>query len=210
VIVENGMVSVPRQAGSFRTLCVRTCDGYFFPMSNAASPSDFGRDQKNCESSCPGTEMQVFYTRGVSSSTDSMASSVTGQPYSALPTAYLYKKPGTERPQSCGCNAVQNFEIIAGNPSENSPQTTSEAAGNSSFVPVPVARPDIAADPETLANSDGGLDLDAIRRLAVPPDNSAKPLLPVEDRKIRVVGPAFLPAQEAATDPQALAPTATP
>ena len=209
-IVENGIINVPRQAGSFRTLCVRTCDGYFFPMSNAASPSDFGRDQKNCESSCPGTEIEVFYTRGMSDSTESMTSSVTGRPYSALSTAYLYKKPGTERPPGCGCNAAQNFEIIAGNPSEISPETASGEAGSSSFVPIPVARPDLAADPETLANSDGGLDVGAIRRLAVPPDNSVKPLAPVEERKIRVVGPAFLPAQEAATDPQAPAPTSSP
>ncbi|TIM59449.1 MAG: DUF2865 domain-containing protein, partial [Mesorhizobium sp.] len=29
--------------GEFRTMCVRTCDGYFFPMSNAASLGDFER-----------------------------------------------------------------------------------------------------------------------------------------------------------------------
>ncbi|HEY4192875.1 MAG TPA: DUF2865 domain-containing protein, partial [Mesorhizobium sp.] len=39
----------PHPQGEFRTMCVRTCDGYFFPMSNAASLRDFERDQKNCE-----------------------------------------------------------------------------------------------------------------------------------------------------------------
>jgi hypothetical protein len=192
--VENGMIRIPRQPGAFRTLCVRTCDGYFFPMSNAASPSDFGRDQKNCESSCPGTRMEVFYTRGLDEDMESTTSSVSGRPYSALPTAYLYKKPDTERPQGCGCNPAQNFAIIGGNSSDGSAGTASGDAATSFFVPVPVARPDPAADPETLSNGKGGLDIDASPNLAETSPNPVKPLPPVEERKIRVVGPTFLPA----------------
>ena len=139
-----------------------------------------------------------------------MTSSVTGRPYSALPTAYLYKKSGSERPQNCGCNAARNFEIIGGNRSESSDGTASREEAASSFVPVPVARPNPAADPETLANGNGGLDIDAARNPAETPDNSVKKLLPAEDRKIRVVGPTFLPDPEAATDLQAPAPTAGP
>ena len=45
-----------------------------------------------------------------------MTSSVTGRPYSDLPTAYLYKQSNMPRPPACGCNAAQNFQIIAGNP----------------------------------------------------------------------------------------------
>ncbi|WP_292306645.1 DUF2865 domain-containing protein, partial [Mesorhizobium sp.] len=91
VINQPDGMDLPRMNGEFRTVCVRTCDGYFFPMSNAASLGDFERDQKNCESSCPGTEMQVFYTRGMDDDAGNMTSSATGRPYSELPTAYLYK-----------------------------------------------------------------------------------------------------------------------
>ena len=65
VLNQPGVPDFPSVGGEFHTTCVRTCDGYFFPMSNAASLGDFERDQKNCESSCPGTEMQVFYSRGM-------------------------------------------------------------------------------------------------------------------------------------------------
>lgn len=164
--------------GEFRTMCVRTCDGYFFPMSNAASLGDFERDQKNCDSSCPGTEMQVFYTRGFGDDSGGMTSSVTGRPYSELPTAYLYKQPA--RPPACGCNAAQNFEIIAGNPPS----------------------PEHPAGPESLAN----VEDEAIERLAVKPSPTTLP--PPEQRKVRVVGPAFLPDPAAATDLQAPARTA--
>ncbi|TIP51154.1 MAG: DUF2865 domain-containing protein, partial [Mesorhizobium sp.] len=105
VINQPDGMDLPRLSGEFRTMCVRTCDGYFYPMSNAASVGDFERDQKNCESSCPGTEMQVFYSRGMDDDSGSMTSSVTGQPYAELPTAYLYKEANYSRPPTCGCNA---------------------------------------------------------------------------------------------------------
>jgi hypothetical protein len=182
-------MDLPRLDGEFRTICVRTCDGYFFPMSNAASPRDFERDQKNCDSSCPGTEMQVFYTRGIGDDSADMTSSVTGRPYSELPTAYLYKQPETSRPPACGCNAARNFEIIAGNPP--SPEQTEADVETTPLIPGPVARPDPGADPESLANVEGGLDRETIKRLAVKPSPTTLP--PPERRKIRVVGPAFLP-----------------
>ncbi|WP_040593536.1 DUF2865 domain-containing protein [Mesorhizobium metallidurans] len=201
MINQPDRMDLPRLGGEFRTVCVRTCDGYFFPMSNAASLGDFERDQKNCDSSCPGTEMQVFYSRGQGGDSADMASSATGRPYRELPTAYLYKQ--SSRP-ACGCNAAQNFEIIAGNPP--SPEQSQANTQTEPFIPVPVAKPDPGADPETLANTEGGLDREAIKRLAVKPVASTLP--PPEQRKVRVVGPAFLPDPTAAIDLQAPAPKA--
>ncbi|WP_395382963.1 DUF2865 domain-containing protein [Mesorhizobium sp. UC22_110] len=75
-----GAALVPSPSGEFRTMCVRTCDGYFFPMSNAAAVSDFQRDQNRCNAGCPGTEMQVFYSRGMTGDPAAMTSSRTGRP----------------------------------------------------------------------------------------------------------------------------------
>lgn len=191
----------PRRTGpgDYRTMCVRTCDGYFFPMSNAASTGDFERDQKNCEASCPGARMQLFYTRGLESDSADMLSAATGETYAALPTAYLYKKPNAPAPLACGCNAARNFSIIAGNPpAPDRPEPDVQEAPP--FVLAPAARPDPAADPETLANAEGGIDLDMLRKLAQKPAAGAVPPLPAEERKVRVVGPAFLPDPEAAID----------
>ena len=206
VLNQPGIPDFPSIGGEFHTTCVRTCDGYFFPMSNAASVSDFERDQKNCESSCPGTEMQVFYARGMDDDSASMTSSVTGRPYSELPTAYLYKQSNMSRPPACGCNAAQNFQIIGGNsPYQQQSQPETDAAP---LVPVPVSKPDPGADPETLANIEGGLDREAIKRLSVKPVTSPVSAVPPEQRKVRVVGPAFLPDPSAAIDLQAPAPKA--
>ncbi|MEI9427576.1 DUF2865 domain-containing protein [Mesorhizobium sp. Cs1299R1N3] len=204
VLNQPGIPDVASSGGEFHTSCVRTCDGYFFPMSNAASAGDFERDQKNCESACPGTEMQVFYSRGMDDDSASMTSSVTGRPYGELPTAYLYKQPNMSRPPACGCNAAQNFQIIGGNPpSQQQSQPEPDAAPT-----IPASKPDPGADPETLANRDGGLDREAIKRLSAKPVASPVSALPPEQRKVRVVGPSFLPDPSAAIDLQAPAPKA--
>jgi hypothetical protein len=207
VLNQPGIPDFPSAGGEFHTSCVRTCDGYFFPMSNAASVSDFERDQKNCESSCPGTEMQVFYSRGMDDDSASMTSSVTGRPYSELPTAYLYKQSNMPRPPACGCNAAtQNFQIIGGNPPP--PQQSQPETKAAPFIPVPASKPDPGADPETLANMEGGLDREAIKRLSAKPVTSPVSALPPEQRKVRVVGPTFLPDPSAAINLQAPAPKA--
>ncbi|AZO23629.1 DUF2865 domain-containing protein [Mesorhizobium sp. M1E.F.Ca.ET.045.02.1.1] len=204
VINQPDGMDLPRQSGEFRTVCVRTCDGYFFPMSNAASYGDFERDQKNCESSCPGTEMQVFYAQGMEDDAGNMTSSVTGQPYSELPTAYLYKQANYSRPPQCGCNAqAGNFSIIAGNPPN--PEQSQPDSEATPFMPVPASKPDPGADPETLANAEGGLDREAIKRLTTKAPVSPVSALPPEQRKVRVVGPAFLPDPSAAIDLKAQA-----
>ncbi|MDG4881352.1 DUF2865 domain-containing protein [Mesorhizobium sp. WSM4884] len=202
VIGQPDGMDLPRLDGEFHTVCVRTCDGYFFPMSNAASVADFERDQKNCESSCPGTEMQVFYTRDMDDDAGAMISSATGRPYSELPTAFLYKNASFPRPPACGCNAqAGNFSIIAGNPpNPERPQPDGEATP---LIRTPASKPDSGADPETLANAEGGLDRAAIKRLVTQAPVSPVSALPPDQRKVRVVGPAFLPDPSAAIDLQA-------
>ena len=37
------------QGGSVRTVCVRTCDGYYFPISYATNASRFAQDEKTCQ-----------------------------------------------------------------------------------------------------------------------------------------------------------------
>ena len=194
---DHGHIRYSAPPGTYRTLCVRTCDGYYFPMSSASSPSDFERDQANCQSSCPGSEVQIYYHRAGQES-DAMLSGLSGQPYADLPTAWLYKETGTPSPAGCTCGVARNdgprnFSVIGGNPPP--PPVQSEPV-------VPYARPDPGADPETMANRDGGLDAEALRRMAVAPKVN-KPAAAGEERKIRVVGPAFLPDPEAAADLQA-------
>jgi hypothetical protein len=189
---------IPRPQGEFHTMCVRTCDGYFFPMSNAATLRDFERDQKNCESSCPGTQMQVFYMRGIGGDPANMTSSVNGRPYRELPNAYLYKKPGAQGAPACGCNAARGFEVIGGSPAAGL-QSNPQSPSITSFVPAPTVRPDPAGGIKP-----SGESTPSARRK----DDAPAP--PAADRKVRVVAPAFLPDPKAAIDLRAPAPNSTP
>ena len=53
-----GTVMAPNQSGIFqsstyRTLCVRTCDGYYFPISFSTVPDRFSEDERTCQRMCP-------------------------------------------------------------------------------------------------------------------------------------------------------------
>jgi hypothetical protein len=198
-----GSVSVA--PGNYRTVCVRTCDGYFFPIAYSSSPKLFDRDTKACEAMCPGTEVELYHHRVPDEETDQMVSSATGEPYTALPAAFSYREPGFERAKSCQCNPPKNFSIIAGDLPEQA-ETDEQPVEEAAVLPEPDWRPDPAEDPETRANREGGLTAAAIADLLAPPTTVEEPEIAESnegdgaERRVRVVGPTFLPDPEAAID----------
>ena len=89
----------PYQSSTFRTVCVRTCDGYFFPVSYSASQSRFAEDEQACQRMCPAAEVQLYTYRNPGEDI-SQAVSLHGHPYSDLPTAFAYRK---EVNKACSC-----------------------------------------------------------------------------------------------------------
>ena len=92
--------------GSLRTLCVRTCDGAFFPISSNSSPADFQRDAETCQRRCPGTETALYYHALATEETSQMVSAATGEPYADLPSAFVYKTRDLSQPGQCGCSLI--------------------------------------------------------------------------------------------------------
>ena len=90
------------QSGTFRTVCVRICDGAYFPVSFATVSARFGDDEKTCKALCPATEATLFAYRNPGEDIN-QAVSITGQPYSALPNAFKFR---TEFNPNCGCKAA--------------------------------------------------------------------------------------------------------
>ena len=86
------------KSGRYRTLCVRMCDGYYWPVSFAARRSNFYNDANICRSSC-GEEARLFFHASRDGDTKDMVD-VTGRAYTKLPTAYLYRKTSVE---GCKC-----------------------------------------------------------------------------------------------------------
>ncbi len=87
--------------GNYRTLCVRTCDGFYWPISFAARPGNFGQDEEMCNASCPKQAVSLYINRtGEGSET---AKSLGGEPYTALPNAFLFRK---RYMKECTCEAA--------------------------------------------------------------------------------------------------------
>lgn len=89
------------KSSTYRTVCVRTCDGYFFPISYATVPARFASDDALCRRLCPAADAQLFTYRNPGEEIQ-QAVSVAGKPYMSLPTALLYRK---QLVPSCSCRA---------------------------------------------------------------------------------------------------------
>ncbi|MFB9269689.1 DUF2865 domain-containing protein [Bradyrhizobium erythrophlei] len=90
------------QSGTYRTVCVRTCDGAYFPVSFATVQARFPDDERTCKALCPAAEATLFAYRNPGEDIN-QAVSINGQPYSSLPNAFKYR---TEFNPSCACKAA--------------------------------------------------------------------------------------------------------
>lgn len=93
---------------SYRTVCVRTCDGYFFPVSFATYPGQFDQDAQKCASMCGGTKTELFVFR-LPDETLKDARTVSGKAYSDLPDAFRFQK---EFVKGCSCQARQATAML--------------------------------------------------------------------------------------------------
>ena len=90
------------QSGTYRTVCVRSCDGAYFPISFATVPGRFPDDEKTCKALCPAAEATLFSYRNPGEDMN-QAVSISGQPYSSSPNAFRYRQ---EFNPSCACKAA--------------------------------------------------------------------------------------------------------
>jgi uncharacterized protein DUF2865 len=85
---------------TYRTMCVRLCDGYYWPVSFATVKDHFGRDAETCARSC-GTPAALYYYPNPGGELEDMVG-LDGQPYKSLGTAFLYR---ATYDASCKCRA---------------------------------------------------------------------------------------------------------
>lgn len=75
--------------GTYRTMCVRLCDGYFWPISFSATKRDFARDSQLCERTCDSPAALHVY-RNPGEEPEHMVD-LKGQPYAMLGTAFRFR-----------------------------------------------------------------------------------------------------------------------
>jgi hypothetical protein len=176
------------QSGTFRTVCVRSCDGGYFPVSFATVPARFPDDEKTCKALCPAAEATLFTYRNPGEDMN-QAVSVNGQPYSALPNAFRFRN---EFNPSCSCkaagqtwsDALKSIDDKAAAEQQGDIIVTEESAKK---MQRPVVKPASAAGKKGAAPA---ASAPAPETPAPPPE----PTTTTSDSKtIRSVGPTFIP-----------------
>jgi hypothetical protein len=197
-------------AGTYRTLCVRTCDGYYFPISYSTVPGKFADDEAMCQRMCPATEAVLFSHRNPGEDV-ARAVSASGKAYSELPSAFSYRKqfnaacscraPGQSWAEAMRQSDDQTLErgdiVVTEEQAKAMSQPRTDAQGKPIKLEVNPARNAPAGK-----NAAAGAPKSAAAQNPAPP--AAVPAQPAPEeppeedrskRKVRAVGPAFYPTR---------------
>jgi hypothetical protein len=159
-------------------VCVRTCDGYFFPLGRTGQSLRQDGDRL-CQSLCPASETRVFFVpRGGEIQS---AVSADGQAYSELPQALRYRRSFDP---ACGCKAPG--------------QTWSEALqdAESLLVRPPQGEVERRLPPRQQLDPQPAPEAGAVEELRLAPEAA-----PPVRRGVRVIAPELAPGPGAAAAP---------
>jgi hypothetical protein len=88
---------------TYRTVCVRLCDGYYFPISFSTLPNHFQRDAEACQSKC-AAPAQLYYYQNPGASVEQAVAAGSNEPYTQLKSAFRYRK---EYVSGCSCKTAE-------------------------------------------------------------------------------------------------------
>jgi hypothetical protein len=185
---------VGSQSGTYRTVCVRTCDGAYFPISFATMPGRFPDDEKTCKALCPATEASLYAYRNPGEDMN-QAVSIGGQLYTASPNAFRFRQ---EFNPSCACKAagqtwseaLKTIDDKAAAEQQGDIIVTEEGAKKMSR-PVAKSTPTPPAKKGTVANAPADPAPTPAPSTPAPSADT-----PADNKPIRSVGPTFIPPRQ--------------
>ncbi len=168
--------------GTYRTVCARTCDGFYFPVSFATVPSRFADDERTCKALCPNAETTLYSYRNPGEDMNA-AVSINGRSYTQSPNAFKYRQAFDK---SCSCRAAGQTWSDALKNIDNS-----DAISQGDIIVTDESSKKMAQPPKAPASSKKPATAAAA---PVATDNTAA--TPTSGEKpIRSVGPTFIPAR---------------
>jgi hypothetical protein len=179
-------------SGSYRTLCVRTCDGYFFPISFHASQGRLRTDANVCKALCPASETRLYYhSNPGQEAEDAVAADGTRDLLTSHPNAFRYR---SEVVAGCACGTPDPRLLPpgAGGLKGTKDALAALAAGE---LPLPRPRPGPDEDPETQAVTLAGLTVEPlsphlVEETVADATPTTPPMTPLPP-KVRTVGPKY-------------------
>ena len=178
------------QSGTYRTVCVRSCDGAYFPISFATVPGRFPDDERTCKALCPAAEATLYSYRNPGEDMN-QAVSINGQPYSSSPNAFRYRQ---EFNPSCACKAAGQTWSDA----LKSIDDKAEAEQQGDIIVTEESAKKMARPPtKGAATKKGATTATAPAAPAPEASPSAADSTPAapDNKPIRSVGPTFIPAR---------------
>src|SRR5215470_14284894 len=186
---------------TYRTLCVRTCDGYYFPISYSTQPARFPEDEKTCQAMCPNAEVSLYTHRNPGEDVNQAISSA-GRSYSELPNAFAYRKAFNP---SCSCKAagqtwadalkqlddqtLERGDIVV---NEERARALSQPQTDAQGRPI---RPPPKASPAPKGKAAIAGPATPPPTEATAPESTSPPESDAAKRAVRSVGPTFLPTR---------------
>lgn len=166
-------------SGTYRTICVRSCDGGFFPISFATVPARFPDDANTCKALCPAANASLFVYPNPGGKLN-QAVSLTGQPYTSLPNAFRFR---TKYDPTCSCRAPGQSWAEALKAVNDQPGATVTATGMQQPQATPASVKQEAAPATATA---GAQPPPATTTAAASTSSKTTPA------HIRIVGPPFI------------------
>lgn len=188
-----GGFGAPDGSATYRTLCVRVCDGYYFPVSFATTPARFREDEQICQRTCPGTDVMLFSHRNPGEEV-TQAVSLSGKLYTELPTAFKYRqefnpscscrKPGQSWAEALGQSrdmTIERGDIVVTEERAKALSAPRDAQGR------PIRQDTRKTDPKAQPPADAAANQPSADGGTAEPDKGK--------RTIRTVGPTFVPSR---------------
>ncbi|HEV7463530.1 MAG TPA: DUF2865 domain-containing protein [Methyloceanibacter sp.] len=191
--------------GRYRSVCVRLCDGFFYPISYSTYSGHLGQEAQECQSTCAApAELYVYRNPGQEIE---QAISLNGSAYMDLPVALKYRK---EYVKGCSCKQVEYSptDIEAANKRAEAEAAAKPVKGKGKGkAPAPPAPAPQAAAPAAAPG-----DQAAAPQLNLEVTGSNEPAAPASpEAELKIVPPAQkppAPPTAAVTPPPPPAPAA--
>ncbi len=107
VAVRGDKGDAPMRLGR-ASICVRTCDGFAFPVGVFHGEGDIAAHEATCRSECPGAQTALYVLPNGSSAIDESVEARTGHAYSQKAAGFHYT---TFLDESCSCHPKNGNRI---------------------------------------------------------------------------------------------------
>jgi hypothetical protein len=194
VLNELRRAGCTQRAGTYRTICVRVCDGYYFPLDFATSRNKLAADAQKCLAQYALGQAELFYHPNPGGDA-SEAVSLSGQRYTDQPYAFAYRASfhsqcATQLHQGLA-SLAQRVVAFASTPGAMFEAAVAERIAKTD-VPIPIPRADRSSDPDTVSNRAGHFT-----PIPREPPEPVEPMIVISDGKtgVRAVGDPYLFAE---------------